>query len=275
MIRGGNCVELTLGELLAHFDRLRAVDLLLASPARASARHHRRAGTVVGTGPTMMARYCARVDALLANLAARLLAFLIFFQTRTAVALLGTLMSARQKLDTLISARHVDHVTEDVASHQPAAITQLLDELDARRAALLGVACVPHWMGTVVHARADPTALRGRGAALYRRIDDFLAAVAAQLVEAYVVASVTLSTMTRLLAAMQPAGKLPSAHLGAHVLLVNTARLSAFVPTAVSLAITALVALEFFRHLSKLTTGHVLGGLATSARNRSKAIQAR
>lgn len=137
-----------------------------------------------------------------------------------------------QRFVTRQATGNVLQMTWDVAPLLMLPHAPFLSEVRAWWTLLLTVAVVKHWVVTLVSSRAQVLALWWLCAAGDGRVQDSEPTVTRQLVEAGLPAGLTVSTVTRLLAAVEATVELVAADQEALVLHVHTTQLATFVSAA-------------------------------------------
>lgn len=136
---------------------------------------------------------------------------------------------ARQQFTARQAARNVLQMTWDVAALLVLPHAPLLSQVGAGWTLLLTVAVVKHWVVALVSSRTQVFALRGLGAAGDGRVQHGEPAVTRQLVKTGLPTGFTVSTVTRILAAVEATVELVAADQRALVLHNHTAELATFV----------------------------------------------
>lgn len=176
---------------------------------------------------------------------------------------------ARQRFVTRQATGDVLQVTRDVAALLVLSHAPFLSEVCARRTLVFAVAVVEHRVVALVSSRAHVFALRGLRATGDGRVQDREPAVTRQLIKTGLPARLTVSTVTRILAAVEATVELVAADQGTLVLHIHTTQLAALVSAAGAFLVAALLTSEdelfFFldRH-----TWHLLGLGATATSDR-------
>lgn len=164
------------------------------------------------------------------------------------------------------ATRNVLQVTRDVAALLVLSHAPFLSEVRARWTLLFTVAVVKHLVVTLVSSCAHAFALWRLCATGDGRVQDREPTVTRQLVETGLPAGLTVSTVTRLLAAVEATVELVAADQGTLVLHSHTTQLAALVSAAIAFLVAALLTGEdelffFFNRC----TWDLLGLGATSA----------
>lgn len=142
------------------------------------------------------------------------------------------------------ATRNVLEMTRDVAALLVLSHAPFLCEVSAGRTLLITVAVVKHWVVTLVSSRARVFALgrlrsTGDGWVQHRE-----PAVTRQLIKTGLPAGFTVSTVTRLLAAVEATVELVAADQGALVLRAHTTKLATLVSAAGAFFVAALLTSE-------------------------------
>lgn len=173
---------------------------------------------------------------------------------------------AWQRFITRQATRNVLQMTWDVAALLVLSHAPYLSEVCARWTLLFTVAVVKHWVVALVSSCAHVFALWWLGATGDGRVQDGEPTVTRQLVETGLPAGLTVSTVTRLLAAVEATVELVAADQGALVLHIHTTQLAALVSATGAFLVAAFLTSEdkLFFFLDRCTWD-LLGLGATSA----------
>lgn len=207
---------------------LRAHHHFLSSPTIAL---HRNLGSASSAraAVSFVARSSARVAAVRTRQQAGLLAVTVW-QTVAAVADPSAAVHfTRQCFVTRQATGDVLQVARDVAALLVVSHAPFLSEVSAWWTLLLTVAVVKHWMVTLVSSCAHVFALWWLRAAGDGWVQDSESAVTRQLIKTGLPAGLTVSTMTRLLAAVETTVELVAADQEALMLRSHTAKLATLV----------------------------------------------
>lgn len=151
---------------------------------------------------------------------------------------------AGQRFITHQATRNVLEMTRDVAALLVLSHAPFLREVSAGRTFLLTVAVVKHWVVTLVSSRAHVFALGWLRSTGDGWIQHSGPAVTRQLIKTGLPAGFTVSTVTRLLAAVEATVELVAADHGALVLHAHTTKLPTLVSATGALLVAALLASE-------------------------------
>lgn len=151
----------------------------------------------------------------------------------------AAVLFTRQRLVTRQATGNVLQMTGDVASLLMLSHAPFLSEVCARWTLLLAVAVVKHWVVALVSSRTQVFALWRLRATSDGRVQDGLPAVTRQLIETGLPAGLTVSTVTRLLAAVEATVELVAADQEALVLHAHTTQLATFVSSAGAFLVAA------------------------------------
>lgn len=145
---------------------------------------------------------------------------------------------------TCQATRNVLQMTWDVAALLVLSHAPLLSEVGTRWTPLVTVAVVEHWVVTLVSPCTHVFALRWLCSTGDGRVQDSEPTVTRQLVETGLPAGLTVSTMTRLLAAVEATVEFVATDQEAFVLHVNTTQLAALVSATGAFLVAALLTSE-------------------------------
>lgn len=208
----------------------------------------------------------ARVAAVWTRQRARLLAA-AFCQALSPVAdPSAAVRFAGQHFIACQAARNVLQMTRDVAALLVLSHAPFLSEVGARRTLLLTVAVVEHWVFALVSSCTQVLALRWLRTAGDGWVQHREPTVTRQLIKTGLPAGFTVSTVTRLLAAVEATVELVATNQVALVLHIHTAKLATLVSaTGAFLAAALLASEDEFIFFLDFGTWHLLGLGATSA----------